>query len=341
MIIVLTGAHGTGKSTLLQEIKKLLDNTITFDSVTRKTTSQEERRVESGVSDETQLRILEGIQKSIVEIEKTEAEHPENLIVMDRGYFDFVAYSRVFCKEGKISKETLNKIESFQSRMERMYSIVFYVPICFDIVDDGIRSLDKDLQTKVDQEIRKQLRKYRGTVVKLGKGNVKSRYEKVVEAIGDFGVVCRDFTPEVQESDRFRYIRGYGFGKEIFGLWNSNKRVGKVFYIYMIYNSVIRFSLLEEGEKVNTIRGLFTEQEFRGKGCAGHLLDAMKRYSEDKLIWVNIGPGAEKLYESKGFTIVGHRKDIPELAVGYYGNFTREEAYKLVGEKVKNNVKEL
>ena len=60
MLICLTGSHSTGKTTLVEFFKNE-KNYESIGSVTRKVLLKEQRKVEEGVSDESQRRVLEAI----------------------------------------------------------------------------------------------------------------------------------------------------------------------------------------------------------------------------------------------------------------------------------------
>lgn len=146
----LTGTHSTGKSTLLEALKEDYPNHYFNISSTREVTSKQERKLEE-VTEETQNKILSGIEareKELVEIEK------EQDIIMDRSFIDFAAYTLVFGKQGKISKEFAEEIVlGCKRRINSMYDHIFYLPIEFDLVDDGVRSTDESLRVEVDNAI--------------------------------------------------------------------------------------------------------------------------------------------------------------------------------------------
>lgn len=181
MIVCLTGSHSTGKSTLLKAFSNIPD-IVQVDSVTRSSISAEERRVDGGVTDEGQLAILEAIKKKCIELEDANRRDPNKIYLLDRSVFDFVAYSRVFYERGQISVYTWVRIAKFFEEHMNMYDLVCYLPIEFDLVDDGVRSLDEDLRRKVDERILTDVLWSQNRVIKLT-GTVESRVQQVLEAI--------------------------------------------------------------------------------------------------------------------------------------------------------------
>lgn len=157
-VIALTGAHSTGKSTILKELKKLYPELHCLDSVTRKVTTTEQRRLEE-MSDNVQERIFEGIvqmEQEVNRLRKTET------VVLDRSFLDFTAYTLAYYGKGLISNSFAEKIfRECQNRLKSgLYDIIFYFPVEFDIVDDGVRSFDKGLQIVIDTTILSMLEFY-------------------------------------------------------------------------------------------------------------------------------------------------------------------------------------
>lgn len=182
MIVVLTGSHSCGKSTLV-EFFRGKEGFQSIDSVTRNSTSAAERRIDGVDSlDKGQLNILENIQAAMKEIIAKNVKDPTQVYLIDRCVFDFIAYSRAFYKRGLITKETLNEIESKCSDLWPHYDLVCYLGIEFGIVNDGVRSLDEDLRKDVDSEILNQLLWNPVKAIKLS-GTVRQRVEKLYDVI--------------------------------------------------------------------------------------------------------------------------------------------------------------
>lgn len=182
MIVVLTGAHSCGKSTLV-EFFRGKEGFECIDSVTRETITPEERKVDNGVTEEGQFRLYTAIFRKSVEISAMNRKDPDKIYLLDRSVFDFIAYNRAFVKRGWLSKEFADGIEDKLKEIpESLYDLVFYLPIEFKIVDDGVRSLDEDLRKDVDEEILKQVLWNKVKAVKLS-GSVLQRVESILRSV--------------------------------------------------------------------------------------------------------------------------------------------------------------
>lgn len=180
MIYTLTGTHSTGKSTLLGKLKEIYPNFHFNDSSTREVTSKEERRLDD-ISDDSQNRLFKAIELKEVELLQVSKIIPT---FMDRSFVDFTAYTLAFNKQGKISDTfaAMMQYECEKRLLKNQYKIIFYLPIEFDIVDDGIRSIDRELQKLVDIEI-KELVSNQTNIVTLN-GTIDERLKQISNSIG-------------------------------------------------------------------------------------------------------------------------------------------------------------
>lgn len=101
---------------------------------------------------------------------------------MDRSFIDFVAYTHAFYTRGHLSKNFRDAMVKELTKRLDYYDIVFYLPIEFEIVDDGIRSIDVELQKEVDSHIREMLSMF-DSVVTL-KGTLDERIAQIRNSIG-------------------------------------------------------------------------------------------------------------------------------------------------------------
>ena len=156
MIVCLSGAHSTGKSTLIEQFRNT-EGFVCIDSVTRSTISSEERRVDGGVTEEGQLRIADAIVAKTQELLEMEEKDPTKVYLLDRSVFDFLAYSNVFADRKQISNYCYSKLMEKVGGCIKAYDLVIRIPIRFGIVDDGSRSIDTSLQREVDNYLLKML----------------------------------------------------------------------------------------------------------------------------------------------------------------------------------------
>ena len=138
--IILTGAQGTGKTTLMNELAK--DGTKTL-SIARETA------VELGwpVAPEK----LEDYQKTLFSKMQKALSSKKNYI-SDRGLTCVAAHTFSEALVENITKETADnqylKLQKFHK--DNPDILVVYVPIEFEISDDGVRNVDKGNQEKID-----------------------------------------------------------------------------------------------------------------------------------------------------------------------------------------------
>lgn len=178
-VIAMCGAHGTGKSTIVNELRKD-PRCICIDSVTRTQTSQAERRIDRRLKDldQTQLNILEAIKVNAEKIRELKESLPDDkILVMDRSSFDFYAYSKNFFVKNLLTHRTMNEIEDELPKLVDFIDLFYYLPIEFNLVDDGIRNMDEDLRQGVDKVIREQLF-WTGRTVELN-GTLQKRMSKI------------------------------------------------------------------------------------------------------------------------------------------------------------------
>lgn len=184
MVIAFTGSHSTGKSSIVEAFRgKAGINCL--DSCTRSTITAEERRVD-GIDDlnASQLNLLKAIETRVQEIKKLSEENPNTVYLMDRCVFDFVAYTRSFYKRGLLSEDTLKLIEKKAKDLYLFIDLIVYIPIEFGIVDDGVRSLDNELRTMVDNEIQDQILDVKApTLVTILRGSEDERIRNIQKII--------------------------------------------------------------------------------------------------------------------------------------------------------------
>lgn len=168
--IVFTGTQGVGKTTILKEMEKQGYTVIT--EVVR-------NLAKSGVKINK-----DGDEKSQTKIFKEYEKLLSNIDVKgyfsDRSLVDVTAYTIYLSKHGKVSKEfadkQVKKLKKF--RVENPDVTYCYFPIEFDIVDDGVRSLDEEFRTEVDSIIKELLKECGITPIVIS-GSVEERVDKM------------------------------------------------------------------------------------------------------------------------------------------------------------------
>lgn len=131
----ITGAHCTGKTTLVNAIQQL-DKNNKFEYITSMTREAKQLgyKINESGNDETQLYILN--------------KHLERLVinkpcVLDRSLIDGYTYTRILYEAGNISEPVMKYAKSlldveYMSRYEK----IFYLPPTLQLVNDGLRSTE-------------------------------------------------------------------------------------------------------------------------------------------------------------------------------------------------------
>lgn len=140
MNIVFTGPQGTGKTTLVNAMKKdkLFRKFNFVENVSRQIKNLGFEINEKG-NDDTQILITQ--------------QHLANLnkgnIISDRCMVDCYIYTLYLYNRGQISKETLDLTERYVHLLVKSYDIIFYIIPEFDIVDDGVRSSNVEFRDEI------------------------------------------------------------------------------------------------------------------------------------------------------------------------------------------------
>lgn len=113
-----------------------------------------------------------------VEVEMLIAEHQEEIEkeegswVADRCFVDLLAYTLVLFPEEEDLHNDIN------DRLDKAkYDIIFYTPIEFPIRDDGVRSTNKEFQTKIDDTIKDILKTIPHVILR---GTKEARLKKAI-----------------------------------------------------------------------------------------------------------------------------------------------------------------
>ena len=166
--IIFTGAQGTGKTTVLNEFRNHGKNVIT--EVVRNLAKEGIKINEMG--DE------KGQKKIFSTYEKLLSEQTE--YISDMGLIDVLAYSIHLNKKGLVSdklvKSQFNALKKFVKNNQDI--IYCYFPIEFNVVDDGIRSLDEDYRREIDNNIKEILISLGAPWVTI-RGSVEARVNMV------------------------------------------------------------------------------------------------------------------------------------------------------------------
>lgn len=178
MKIAFTGAQSTGKTTLLESLKnnEVYKYEYEFvDEITRRMVKKGLKINEEG-SDTTQLLIMN--------------EHIKNLlypnVIMDRCMLDGVVYTRWLYEKGNISRWVWEYSHNVFEKYINRYDHIFYLAPEFQIVDDGVRSIDTVFRDEIVGWFEQYITIY-SIPVKILTGTVEERLQKIYTIINTNG----------------------------------------------------------------------------------------------------------------------------------------------------------
>lgn len=168
MKIILTGAQGTGKTTILNHYKEEGYPVIT--EVVRNLAKQGFNINESGDKD-GQNAIFNEYCKLFTD---------NKSFISDRGLTDVVAYTMYLCDTGRVTpkfmEEQAEKLEKFVKDNKDI--VYFYFPIEFPVVNDGVRSVDEEFRSCIDINICTLLREMNIPFITVS-GSVEERAKTI------------------------------------------------------------------------------------------------------------------------------------------------------------------
>lgn len=166
MKIAITGAHSTGKSTLLAELQKIKDlGGFTFKGgITRDIHKQGININECGC-EESQLLVTS----------KHIEHYAHNNIILDRCALDGAVYTAYLYEQGQVSIDMLKLAHAVLSYTK--YDLIFYIKPEFDIVNDNVRSTKTEFRDRVAALFDEYIIAYNIPVYTLT-GSVEQRVEQ-------------------------------------------------------------------------------------------------------------------------------------------------------------------
>lgn len=185
--IALTGAHGTGKTTLSKEL------IVKLVSLGRLRACREAPRlIAESVGDPEFFRRGNNSpeRQGMIFLEHVLEEQRQgvncDILITDRTLVDHLAYTATLFPLAERSPEFgVYKRIAFETLDQ--YAVIFKVPIEFPLVDDGVREADVKFQADIDRKI-DELYQEAGFTLQVVQGSVNQRaslvFEQVQEVIG-------------------------------------------------------------------------------------------------------------------------------------------------------------
>lgn len=178
MRVFLTGAQGTGKSTIVNKISEEYD-IHRFDSMSRNFMKKKDDQFTNYFQKRISLYCLNLYVN-------------ENDFICSRSFFDSIAYP-AHSKDDKI----VEMVRLYEDMLFEDDCIYFYIPIEFEISNGGnnLRAIDKDYQHEIDEEIRREIEHQReiGHLKQdenffILTGNIDERLNKVRDILNKKGL---------------------------------------------------------------------------------------------------------------------------------------------------------
>lgn len=180
--IGICGTHSTGKTTLLNALRseKVFKDYTVCDEVTRTIKALGIPINENG-TDTTQRLVMN---QHIVNLALY-----ENMLT-DRTVIDGLAYTEWLYERGNLSTETLDYANLVTRTIASDYDIIFWLIPEFDIVNDGVRSVDKGFRDQVHDKFKTIITSgMLGVDVVKVTGSVRERVDTILKECKKRGLI--------------------------------------------------------------------------------------------------------------------------------------------------------
>ena len=174
MKIAITGAQSTGKSTLLDGLKKEYKDVQFIEEITRDLKAQGYKINEEG-NDNTQVQIM-NLHKKYSDLEGD--------VIYDRCALDGIVYTHYLYNQGNISEDVFQKSLGIFHEIINSYDKICYLKPEFDIVDDGERSVNIKFRDDIVNIFDYYISTYNIEVDNLT-GSVEERVQQFKEVFND------------------------------------------------------------------------------------------------------------------------------------------------------------
>jgi predicted ATPase len=169
----LCGAHGTGKTTILKDLEN--DLILGHDVSPIFNTSNARKLFEMGVkiNDSGDDFVQYVVQASHV------SRFAEKNWFADRCVIDGFAYMEAAWRKNLVSSKCWYIVHELMDAFIPLYTQIFYIPIEFQMEDDGIRKVDTAYQEEIDRYIKHVIKKCNNVTIITG--SREERRAKILE----------------------------------------------------------------------------------------------------------------------------------------------------------------
>ena len=185
MKIALTGAHGTGKTTLAAALRNYFITETEFHSVS---ICREVPRIITELIQEDDFFKRDHntpLRQSLIFLYQVIEDHlvtnNADIVITDRTMVDHLAYTLVLFPYFRKKKEYAIIHEATVSWMQT-YKYIFKLPIEFSIVGDGVRENDAMFQAEIDAKINSLYQEFGMEPIRIS-GSVRDRIRCVANSI--------------------------------------------------------------------------------------------------------------------------------------------------------------
>ena len=173
MYIVLTGAHGVGKSTLAEHLVLVFGPTRRIRLIPE--TARELVRRGHKVADEMNE---DGFIAYISLYLKMVRESQADIILADRSLFDLYLYT--YNATGRIRASYIEMLHELVFAEAKTVDFYVYIPVEFPLAMDAVRPPDGTYQLQIDADAARLL-KYFGMKTVIARGSLQERAATVIE----------------------------------------------------------------------------------------------------------------------------------------------------------------
>lgn len=150
MVISISGTHCTGKSTLIDALKKELQD---YPVVFLKSSGRERIKNVANIKINESGDFFSQLYFMSRDITQLSENFDKQLVICDRSYLDTWVYSRYLYNNGKLTKREMDVLDGMKDSASLVLPIdaTFILKPSYDLVDEENRSMSIDFQKEVEQ----------------------------------------------------------------------------------------------------------------------------------------------------------------------------------------------
>lgn len=159
MKIAISGAHSTGKTTLVECLKKdPMFKDYTFITNLTRNIKKDGYVINENAGNRTQMKVIE-VAEDVV--------NRSGNIIADRCILDAYVYTYVLHKRGSVEYYVMNWSREVYYLNRHKYDVIFLVDANIPLVDDGIRSTDIEFRNQVIEKFNELADNKPNNIVKI------------------------------------------------------------------------------------------------------------------------------------------------------------------------------